>query len=247
MEKLNELIKILRTNGVAVIPTDTIYGLVGSALAPEAAARLRRLKKRSPEKSFIVLIADWSDLVKLGVTADEATQRLAEKLWREEPTSIIFPRENDETVALRLPHRAPELRELLRQTGPLAAPRANPAGAPPAATGNPAAGGVPPANPAPTAADEHRRGPAEASLKIVEFSDLECPFCKAFQRAMQKLVAKYPDDVAWVYRPFPLDELHSKARAEAVAAECVAQLADEDLFWQFVDKIFEVTPSNNGL
>jgi len=134
MEKLNELIKILRTNGVAVIPTDTIYGLVGSALAPEAAARLRRLKKRSPEKSFIVLIADWSDLVKLGVTADEATQRLAEKLWREEPTSIIFPRKNGETVALRLPHRAPELRELLRQTGPLAAPSANPEGAPPAAT-----------------------------------------------------------------------------------------------------------------
>ena len=118
---------------------------------------------------------------------------------------------------------------------------------PTAPSGQAAAVGVALAKLSPIDAGEHQRGPAEAALKIVEFSDLECPFCKAFQRAMQKLIAKYPDDVAWIYRHFPLDELHSKARAEAVAAECVAQLADEDLFWPFVDKIFEVTPSNNGL
>ncbi len=106
---------------------------------------------------------------------------------------------------------------------------------------------------APVKAGEHIRGNIKAPLKIVEFSDLECPFCKAFHLAMEKLYDKYgaSGKVAWVYRHFPLDKgaqpLHPKAGPEAVAAACVAKLAGNDSFWSYIDRIFEVTPSNNGL
>ncbi len=53
-------------------------------------------------------------------------------------------------------------------------------------------------------------------------------------------------DVAWVFRQFPLDQLHPvKARAEAVASECAAELGGNDAFWQFADRFMELTPSNN--
>ena len=71
----------------------------------------------------------------------------------------------------------------------------------------------------PIAADDHIRGNRDAPVKIVEYSDTECPFCKAFHATLQKATQEYGDDVAWVYRHFPLDQLHSKARKEAAAFE----------------------------
>jgi len=53
--------------------------------------------------------------------------------------------------------------------------------------------------------------------------------------------------VVWVYRHFPIASLHPKAQKEAEATECAFKLAGNDGFWAFTDKIFEVTPSNNGL
>ena len=53
---------------------------------------------------------------------------------------------------------------------------------------------------------------------------------------------------AWVYRHFPIDELHPvKARKEAMASECAAELGGNDAFWRYADKIFEATPSNNQI
>ena len=94
---------------------------------------------------------------------------------------------------------------------------------------------------------EHVLGNANAPIKIVEYSDLECPYCKAFHLAMDDLIAKYSgEQVAWVFRNFPLDR-HPKAMPEAVAAECVARLGDNDKYWRYIDQIFATTPSNNGL
>lgn len=99
----------------------------------------------------------------------------------------------------------------------------------------------------PVSKNDHVFGDPEAAVKVVEFSDLECPFCKRFHPTMKQIVADYGDGVAWVYRHFPLDEIHSKARKEAEATECAAELGGNEKFWEFVDDIFAVTPSNDGL
>ena len=54
-------------------------------------------------------------------------------------------------------------------------------------------------------------------------------------------------EVAWVYRHFPLESIHPKAPKEAEATECAAELGGNDVFWKYLDRVFEVTPSNNGL
>ena len=84
-------------------------------------------------------------------------------------------------------------------------------------------------------------------MKVVEFSDLECPFCKRFHATMQQTVAAYGGQVAWVYRHFPIDQLHSKAPKEAEATECAAELGGNDKFWAYTNRLMEVTPANNGL
>lgn len=99
----------------------------------------------------------------------------------------------------------------------------------------------------PITGDDHIRGNPDAPVKIVEYSDTECPFCKAFHSTLQKAVQEYGNDVAWVYRHFPLDQLHSKARKEAEAMECANELGGNEAFWKYADRIFEVTPSNDGL
>lgn len=95
--------------------------------------------------------------------------------------------------------------------------------------------------------DDYVLGNRDAKLVIVEYSDLECPFCKHFQESMHQVLEAFPNDVAWVYRQFPLTSLHSQAVAESVASECVGTLGGNEAFWKFIDKIYEVTPSNNGL
>lgn len=94
---------------------------------------------------------------------------------------------------------------------------------------------------------DHIRGSSKARIALIEYSDLECPFCKRFHPTAKQVVDTYKNDVMWVYRHFPLDQLHSKADKEAEAIECAYKLAGNDGFWKLTDKIFEVTPSNNGL
>lgn len=92
------------------------------------------------------------------------------------------------------------------------------------------------------------KGSPEAKITIVEYSDLECPFCKQFHNTMNEIMKAYPNgEVAWVFRHFPLDSLHQKARVEAEAAKCISTLAGNNAFWNYIDKIFIATKSNDGL
>lgn len=91
------------------------------------------------------------------------------------------------------------------------------------------------------------RGNSEAKVTLIEYSDLECPFCKNFHESMVQLFKDYANDIRWVFRSFPLTQLHSKAAKEAEAAECAGELGGNEAFWKYIDKVFAVTPANNGL
>ena len=94
---------------------------------------------------------------------------------------------------------------------------------------------------------DHLRGSPDAPVKIVEFGDTECPQCKRFHPTLQRIVAEYPGKVVWVFRHYPIDEIHPKARREAEATECAAELGGNDKFWAYLDRLYEITPSNDKL
>lgn len=133
----DELIDVLRQGGVAVLRTDTLYGIVCLADSEQAVAHIYNLKHRADTKSPILLIADQSQLY------DKPIDSIAETLsitWPG-PYSIILPSErapswvtrHNDSVAYRVP-ALDNLRYLLKQTGPLIAPSANTEGNPPATT-----------------------------------------------------------------------------------------------------------------
>jgi predicted DsbA family dithiol-disulfide isomerase len=80
------------------------------------------------------------------------------------------------------------------------------------------------------------RGPANAPVTIVEFSDFECPFCRKFANVLNEALAKNEDDVRVVFHHLPLT-MHPWARMAAEAAGC-AQLQSNEAFWSMHDRIF---------
>ena len=84
------------------------------------------------------------------------------------------------------------------------------------------------------AADDRYLGNINADVVIIEYSDIDCPFCKRFHPTMERIAQEYGSKIAWVYRHFPLDSLHPEARTKAEATECVAQLAGNEVFWKYL-------------
>lgn len=91
---------------------------------------------------------------------------------------------------------------------------------------------------APVSDSDFVRGSRDAEVFIVEYSDLECPFCQQFHATAQQAVDEFDGQVAWVYRHFPLTTIHPRAQEAAIAAECVNQIAGGDAFWSFTDAVF---------
>jgi protein-disulfide isomerase len=79
------------------------------------------------------------------------------------------------------------------------------------------------------------KGPDDARVTIVEFSDFQCPYCQRATPVLKEIEARYPKDVRIVYRHLPLDSLHPRARPSAEAAACAA---DGNKFWEFHDQLF---------
>lgn len=93
---------------------------------------------------------------------------------------------------------------------------------------------------------DHIIGNKDAEIVIVEYSDFECPYCSNFHKTMDQVMAEYKDGgkVAWVYRHFPLDQIHPDARPASEASECVAELAGKDSFWEYSKLLFANAPSS---
>ncbi len=78
-------------------------------------------------------------------------------------------------------------------------------------------------------------GPDDAPVTIVEFSDFQCPFCGRVEPTVREVLERYPEQVRLVFRHFPLDSIHPRARAAAVASVCAA---DQGHFWQYHERLF---------
>jgi protein-disulfide isomerase len=84
------------------------------------------------------------------------------------------------------------------------------------------------------------RGPADAPIVLVEFSDFECPYCKRIAPSVEQLVQRYPTQVKLVYRDFPLEKVHQKSRGAAEAARCAGE---QGKYWEYHNLLFEKSPA----
>ena len=129
---------IIRAGGLVAVPTETVYGLAGNGLDPEAVRRIYEVKGRPEVKPLSLMVHDASAMEQYCEDVPEAAYVLAEKFWpgpltivlKAKPCVPAIVRAGGETVGLRCPDH-PMTLALLRECGlPLAAPSANLSGAP---------------------------------------------------------------------------------------------------------------------
>ncbi len=91
------------------------------------------------------------------------------------------------------------------------------------------------------------RGNADAPVTIVEFSDFQCPYCERGFQTVEQILQKYPNDVKFVYKHFPLVQIHPWAKPAAIAAVCATE-QDPKAFWTLHDSFFQnqkdINPGN---
>ena len=137
-EELEEACRILQKGGLVAFPTETVYGLGGDAMHPEASAKIYAAQGRPSDNPLIVHIADMDALEDIAQSVPEAAVKLADHFWPG-PLTMIFPKKEAvpksttgglETVAVRMPSH-PVARALIRESGVyIAAPSANTSGRP---------------------------------------------------------------------------------------------------------------------
>jgi protein-disulfide isomerase len=86
---------------------------------------------------------------------------------------------------------------------------------------------------------DHQRGPAHAPVTLVEYGDFQCPFCGQSYRVVRDLEDRFGGDLRFVFRHFPLTEIHPLALAAAEAAEAAG---DQGRFWEMHDALFQNQP-----
>jgi protein-disulfide isomerase len=87
-----------------------------------------------------------------------------------------------------------------------------------------------------SAEDAPIKGPANAPITIVEFSDFQCSYCKRVVNVLDQVVERYPDKVKLAFRDFPIVNIHPQADKAAEAAHCAGE---QGKFWEFHDLLFE--------
>lgn len=136
-----DIYKEIKSGKIVVIPTDTIYGVVASALSKKAVERAYKITKRNPKKPFIILISSIRELALFKIKLDHKTRNILQKLWPGK-VSVILPvtsinfqylHRGTKTLAFRMTKK-PNLLKMLKKIGPLISTSANPEGKKPAET-----------------------------------------------------------------------------------------------------------------
>ena len=99
--------RIIKNNGVGVLPTDTLYGVVGSAFSKKAVARIYKLRKRNLKKPLIILIHSLADLSLFGVLPGVKDKKILRAFWPGKISVIIpcKPSNTTPTTSVRAPTR----------------------------------------------------------------------------------------------------------------------------------------------
>jgi len=93
---------------------------------------------------------------------------------------------------------------------------------------------------------KHIYGDLAARFTLVEFSDIECPYCKRFHDTPKQIVDASKGNVNWQWKHMPLDFHNPAALKEAVAAECISEQKGNRGFWVFINDMFEHTQGNGA-
>ena len=88
----------------------------------------------------------------------------------------------------------------------------------------------------PVGTRDHARGPMDAPVTLVKYGDYECPYCGEAHPVLKELQERVGEQVRFVFRHFPLDTVHPRARRAAQAAEAAAS---QDRFWEMHDLLYE--------
>ncbi len=90
------------------------------------------------------------------------------------------------------------------------------------------------------------RGNPNGKAALSVYTDLDCPFCKMYHETLSKLLtdSTHKSYIRWVYKPFPIDQLHPNASALAEATYCVGELGGGSAYWKFIDSIFSLRGVN---
>lgn len=83
---------------------------------------------------------------------------------------------------------------------------------------------------------EQVKGNTEAEIVLIEYSDFECPACASQYPMVEQLLEEFEEDILFVYRHFPLRQIHQNAEPAAVAAEAAGR---QEKFWEMHDMLFE--------
>lgn len=130
--KFTKITKLLSQGKVGVMPTDTVYGIIGSALNPQTVETIYRLRKRSKDKPMIILISSTDDLKKFDIKLADKQEDCLKKIWPN-PVSVVLLLKSDKftylhrgknSLAFRIPKNE-MLLKILKKVGPLVAPSAN--------------------------------------------------------------------------------------------------------------------------
>jgi len=96
----------------------------------------------------------------------------------------------------------------------------------------------------PVTEDEWTKGPEDALITIIEYTEFQCPYCAMAYQEFEKLMDMYPEDVRLVYRPYPLISIHPNAQVAAQAAEAAGL---QGKFWEMYSNLFDKQNEWNSL